>query len=95
MLPDDQRMTILSPMIRLVAQQEQPLGDMINLLKGVDDKGDWIEATINSLEELKENYASFDPETKIKEGKGNEVLNDEALQRLTKQIASIRENVVY
>jgi len=95
MLADDQRMTILSPMIRLLAKQKEPLEDMISLLKSVEDKGDWIEATINSLEELHENYEAFDPEAKIKEGKGNEVLNDEVLHRLTKQIASIRENVVY
>lgn len=94
-LPDDQRMVILTPMINLLMKQEEPLGDMISLLKGVDDKGEWIDATINSLEELKETYDNFNPEEKIKSGQGNEVLNDEALQKITKQVASIRENVVY
>ncbi len=94
-LADDQRMTILSPLIRQIASQKKPLGHMIALLKSVDDKGDWIEATINSLEELHENFETFNPEEKIANGQGNEVLNDQVLHNLTKQVASIRENVVY
>lgn len=95
LLPDDKRMIILTPLIRSLMNQEEPLGNMIALLKSVDNKGDWVEATINSLEELHESYEAFNPEEKIREGKGNEVLNDEALSKLTKQVASIRENVVY
>lgn len=94
-LADDQRMVILTPLIRLVVKQKDSLKDMILLLKSIDNKDEWIEATINSLEELHESYEDFNPEEKISEGKGNEVLNDKTLQLLTKQIASIRENVVY
>lgn len=94
-LADDQRMVVLTPLIRLVVKQNESLQDMISLLKGIDNKDEWIEATINSLEELQESYASFNPEEKISAGQGNEVLNDKTLQLLTKQIASIRENVVY
>lgn len=94
-LADDQRMVVLTPLIRLVVKQNESLQDMISLLKGIDNKDEWIEATINSLEELQESYDSFNPEEKISAGQGNEVLNDKTLQLLTKQIASIRENVVY
>ena len=68
---------------------------MIGLLKTVEEKDEWIEATINSLEELHEGYVDFNPEEKISSGQGNEVLNDEVLKRLTTQVKSIRDNVVY
>ncbi len=95
MLPDDQRMTILAPLIRLMADQRESLDDVVELLKSVNNKDEWIVATTNSLEELYENYKNFKPDEKIKEGKGNEVLNDEVFARLSKQIKKIRSNIVY
>lgn len=95
MLPDDLRLQVLSPLVQMLAKQKDSLKDVITLLEGVDDKEDWEQATINSLSELYENYSSFDPMGKISEGKGNEVLNDEVLSRLTIQVDSIRSNVVY
>ncbi len=94
-LADDQRMTILAPLISTLAKQKEPLGDMIALLKSVDNKGDWIEATISSLEDLHESYETFNPEEKIENDQGHEVLNDEVLHNLTEQIASIRDNIIY
>ena len=95
LLPDDQRMTILAPMIRLLADQKNTLKDMISLLKSVETKDEWILATINSLDEMYENYLKFNPSEKIREGKGNEVLNDEVLANLTQQVSKIRSNIVY
>jgi hypothetical protein len=95
MLPDDLRLQVLSPLVQMLAKQKDSLKDVIVLLESVDDKEDWEQATINSLTELYENYTSFDPMGKISEGKGNEVLNDEVLSRLTIQVDSIRTNVVY
>jgi hypothetical protein len=94
MLPDDLRLQVLAPLVRLLADQKDSLQDLIDLLESVDDKGDWEMATINSLKELNEYYTQFDPEERIREGRGNEVLNDEVLSRLTVQVDSIRTNVV-
>ncbi len=95
LLPDDQRMTILAPMIRLLADQKNTLKDMISLLKSVETKDEWILATVHSLDEMYENYLKFNPNEKIREGKGNEVLNDEVLANLTQQVSKIRSNIVY
>jgi hypothetical protein len=95
MLPDDLRLQVLSPLVQMLSKQKEPLKDVIDLLESVDDKDEWEQATINSLNELYKNYSEFDPMGKIAEGKGNEVLNDEALSRLTMQVDSIRTNVVY
>lgn len=95
MLSTDQRFTVLSPLIQMLAKQKEPLEDVVELLKSIDEKDDWIVATTNSMEELYDNYKSFDPMQKISEGKGNEVLNDSTLARFTQQVASIRSNIVY
>lgn len=95
MLPDDLRLQVLSPMVQMLVKQKDALKDVIELLESVDDKDEWEQATINSLTELYDNYTKFDPMARIQEGKGNEVLNDEVLSRLTIQVDSIRTNVVY
>ncbi len=95
MLPTDMRLQVLSPLVQMLVKQKDALKDVIALLESVNDKEDWEIATINSLTELHENYARFDPMGKIQDGRGNEVLNDEVLSRLTLQVDSIRTNVVY
>ncbi len=94
-LPDDQRMTVLTPLIQMLVKQKDSLKDLIELLNSIKDKDEWVVATINSLQEMYDNYTKFDPMGKIREGKGNEVLNDAVLSRLTVQVDSIRSNIVY
>jgi len=89
------RLQILSPLVQMLVKQKDSLKDVIDLLESVGDKEDWELATINSLTELYENYTKFDPMEKIRDGRGNEVLNDEVLSRLTNQVDSIRSNVVH
>ena len=95
LLPDDLRMQVLSPLVSMLVDQRESLKDVIDLLKSVDVKEDWEVATINSLQELYDNYTEFDPAGRIAAGRGNEVLNDEVLSRLTNQVDSIRTTVVY
>lgn len=95
LLPDDLRLQVLAPLVQMLVNQKDALKDVIELLESVDDKEEWVIATINSLQELYENYLQFDPMGKIADGKGNEVLNDEVLSRLTTQVDSIRTTVVY
>jgi hypothetical protein len=95
LLPDDMRLQVLSPLVLMLVKQKESLKDVIDLLESVDDKEDWEIATINSLNELYDNYTKFDPMGKIQAGRGNEVLNDEVLSRLTNQVDSIRTNIVY
>jgi len=95
MLPDDLRLQVLSPLVTMLSDKKEALKDVINLLSSVDNKDEWEIATINSLQELYDNYTQFDPMGKIQAGKGNEVLNDQVLNRLSIQVDSIRTNVVY
>lgn len=94
-LSDDQRWVVLAPLVQLLSDQKDSLKDLVDLLNSVEEKDDWIVATVNSLDEMYANYTEFDPMEKIRDGKGSEVLNDEVLGRLTKQVATIRSNIVH
>jgi hypothetical protein len=94
-LSDDERNLILTPMIRIVLEQEKPLANMISLLNSIDNKGDWINGLINSLEELKSNYEELEVEELLDDNKTNLVLSDKILQRITIQIKKIRTTVTY
>jgi hypothetical protein len=94
-LSDDERNLVLTPLIRIVLEQEAPLANMISLLKSIDNKGDWIDGLINSLEELKSNYEELEVEELLDENKANLVLSDKILERITIQIKKIRTTVTY
>jgi hypothetical protein len=94
-LPDDARNVILTPMIKLILDQEKPLEDMIKLLNNIDDKGDWIEGLINSLEELKTNYETLNIQDQISNNRADLVLSDQTLERITTQIEKVRTTVTY
>ena len=94
-LPDDARNLILTPVIQLILDQEEALADMIDLLKNIDIKGDWIEGLINSLEELKRKYEELDIKEQLSNNRADLVLTDATLERITKQINRIRTTMVY
>lgn len=94
-LSDDDRNLVLTPLIRIVLKQEKPLANMISLLKSIDNRGDWIEGLINSLEELKRNYEELNVNALLDENKANVVLSDSVLARITKQVKKIRATVTY
>jgi hypothetical protein len=94
-LSDDERNLILTPLIKIILKQEAPLANMISLLNSIDNKGDWIEGLINSLEELKANYEELDISGLLDDEKANQVLSDETLQRITLQVKKIRSTVTY
>jgi len=82
-------------LIRIVLEQETALANMISLLNSIDNKGDWIEGLINSMKELKSNYEELDVDQLLDENKGNVVLSDKILERITIQVRKIRNTVTY
>jgi hypothetical protein len=95
MLPDDSRNLILTPLIRLILDQEESLEDMINLLKSITFKDDWIEGLINSMVELKGNFEELKIKDQISNNRADLVLTDKTLERITTQIEKIRTTVTY
>jgi len=95
LLSDDARNLILTPLIKLILQQENSLADMIDLLKNIEGKDDWIEGLINSMVELKLNYEALDIQDQLDNNQSDLVLSDKTLERITLQIRKIRNTVTY
>ena len=91
-LPDEARSLILIPLVDVIIKQEEPLIDLIELLKGVD-QDDYISTLINDLEGLKAEYKNLDVQKLMDEGRGSELLKDEALDNITNQMGKIRDDV--
>ncbi len=91
-LPDEARSLILIPLVDVIIKQEEPLIDLIELLKGVD-QDDYIKTLINDLEGLKAEYKKLNVQKLMDEGRGSELLKDEALDNITNQMGKIRDDV--
>jgi len=93
LLTPEERFTILTPLIRVVLEQENSLDDILKLANSVPSEGRIVELK-RELESLQNLYASLDIETKIAENRGDELLNDETLNSIGNQVAKMRQNII-
>ncbi len=93
LLPEEARFTILTPLIRVVFEQRNSLNDLMRLANAVPQEGKIADVT-NELGELKDIYASLNIEEKLAENKGNELLNDETLNKIGEKVAQIRNDII-
>ncbi|MGM0581354.1 MAG: hypothetical protein ACQETL_11780 [Bacteroidota bacterium] len=91
-LPDEARSLILIPLVDVIIKQEEPLIDLIELLESVD-QDDYIKTLIKDLKGLKTQYKKLDVQKLMDEGRGGELLKDEALDNITNQMGKIRDDV--
>lgn len=92
LLPEDSRNLILTPIIRLILEQEKPLEDLIGMLKTLNQDQD-VENLIADLEELKQHYENLNIQEKISQNRADLVLTDETLENITAKVAEIRKNM--
>ena len=92
-LTEEQRFTILTPLIRVVLEQEKSLDDLIKLASSVPQDG-MIADVVTELKTLKGIYSELDIEEKIQNNQTDALLSDETLGRLTAQIAKVRQDIV-
>jgi len=89
---EEQKYTILTPLIKVILEQENSLNDVISLASSVPQDGKMKEI-VAELKILQEGYAALDVEEKVAENKGEELMNDEALKAITDQINKIRQQI--
>jgi len=91
-LPDDARALILVPLVDVIIKQEEPLIDLIALLESVE-QDEYITTMVSDLKALKEEYKKLNVQQLMDEGKGDELLKDETLDKITNQMGKIRDDV--
>ncbi|MBK6267108.1 hypothetical protein JKA74_18835 [Marivirga sp. S37H4] len=89
-LPEDTRNLILIPLVKVIIDQEEPLKDLIELLKSVE-KDDMVQKLLVELELLKGQYKKLNVKELMDQGKGDQLLKDEALDNITNQAGRTRD----
>lgn len=92
-LPDDARNLILTPLIRVVLQQEMAVNDLLELLKSVE-KTEPVNTLIEDLEELKTSYKELNIQDQISNNRADLVLTNETLNKITRKVAEMRQMIV-
>lgn len=91
-LPDDSRNLVLTPLIRVVLEQEKSLTDLIEMLGTVENTAP-VDELIADLRELKEDYDSLNIEEQIQKNRADLVLTDDTLAEITSKVAEIRNSI--
>lgn len=92
-LPEDSRNLILTPLIRVVLEQEKAVNDLLELLRTVEGT-EPVEQLITDLEELKKKYDELNIQEQIRNNRADLVLNNETLSSITQKIEDIRTFIV-
>jgi hypothetical protein len=93
LLPKDERNLILTPLIRIILEQEKSVGELIKMLSAVKPDEEPITTIIADLTSLQSYYKALNINEQIKNNKGNEVLNDKNLSEITKLVSKIRKSI--
>lgn len=83
-LPEDARIQILIPLVRVILDQKAPLEELIKALKSLNDKPEDVNKLISDLDELYKMYETLNIDEKIKKNQGDLILSDKTLTGITK-----------
>ncbi len=89
---EEQKYTVLTPLIRVILEQENSLGDLIKLASSVPSS-DRTDKLISELKSLQEQFEALDIDEKIADNRGEELLNDATLKNMIDQVAVLRNSI--
>jgi hypothetical protein len=93
LLPDDQRNVILTPMMRVILEQEVTVNKLLELLNLVD-KSEPVAGIITDLSSLKASYRGLNINEQIKNNKtASFLLSDKNLEEITKIVTKLRTSI--
>lgn len=92
-LSDDSRNLVLTPLIRVVLEQEKSLDDLIEMLGTVENTAP-VDSLLTDLRELQKDYDSLNIADQIKNNRADLVLSDKTLGDITNKVAAIRNSIV-
>jgi hypothetical protein len=93
LLPEDARNLILTPVIKIILDQEKSVGELIKLINTLPE--DDLTATIKAdLVSLQENYDALQMEDQIKNQRADLMLSDETLSEITATVNKMRNDII-
>jgi hypothetical protein len=93
LLPDDARNLVLTPLMRIILQQEESVNEVVKML-GKVEQTEPVLSLLTDLTALQASYRSLDIEEKIKNNQSNLVLTDSNLTEITSAVEKIRKSIV-
>lgn len=93
-LPPDVRNLVLEPLMRLVADQQRPLLDLIGVLNSIDHD-EVVDSMAREMSALRFHFDEIgDFESKISEDAANVVLDEGLLKGVTNEVERIRAEII-
>jgi hypothetical protein len=93
LLADDQRNLVLTPLMRVILQQEQSVDELLKMLGTVKDTNETVTSIITDLTSLQASYRALNIEEQIKNNKANLVLTDKNLIDITNVVEKLRTSI--
>ncbi len=92
-LPDDARNLVLTPLMRIILEQEKSVDETINMLETVEQSSP-VEQILTDLKQLKEFYSKLNIQEQIRNNRADLVLSDATLADITSSIEKLRASIV-
>ena len=92
-LPKDAKNEVLMGLVRIITEQDKPLGELLKALNSLEKDKDITELT-TKLEELQKLYKALNVKEKIEKNQGNLILTDETIKGITEKVKEIRTWIV-
>jgi hypothetical protein len=92
-LKEADRNNILTPLIRVILEQEKSIDELAKML-GAVDQAEPVASIQANLTALKASYRALDIEEKIKNNRSDLVLSDKNLVEITKIVDKMRKEIV-
>lgn len=90
LLPDDQRNLVLTPLMRVILEQEKSVDELVKMLSTVEQT-DPITTLVADLTLLQASYRALNIDEQIKNNKANMVLTDKNLVDITVIVEKMRK----
>jgi hypothetical protein len=92
LLPEDNRIQVLTPLMRIILQQKKSVSELLKMLQTVEQT-EPVTTLVADLTALEKAYASLNIEEQIKNNRGDLVLSDKNLEEVTKVVEKLRKNI--
>jgi hypothetical protein len=93
LLPNDQRNVILTPLVRIILEQEKSVNELVKMLGAVQPAEEPITSLLTEFTSLQSYYKNLNINEQIKNNKGSEVLNDKNLAEITRLVSKLRKSI--
>ncbi|MBN8575425.1 MAG: hypothetical protein KF775_02560 [Cyclobacteriaceae bacterium] len=93
LLPEDSRNLVLTPLMRVILQQEKSVDELTSMLSTVD-QAEPVGSLVADLKALQASYKALNIEEQIRNNRANMVLSDKNLIEITNIVEKMRKSIV-